>query len=84
MAAPKSAVPDGFTSFLFQPGFYLPAVPSTPSNVVAADPAPYKRQNLVNILRPLGVDTLVLKAIKAIANTKTNGVVVGNAAFMVS
>lgn len=83
VAPPKTvATVDSVTSFIFQSGFFNPAQ-SVPSDVVAVDAVPFKRQNLVDILRPNGIDTPVLKAIKAIAS-KTNGTVVGNAAVMVS
>lgn len=59
----------------------LPTIP--PPGVVAFDAAAYKRQNLIDTLRPNGIDSQVLIAIKSVMN-KTGGVVVGNAAVMVS
>lgn len=54
---------------------------SPPSGVVSYE-GPYdRRQNLINTLRPLGIDTLVLSAIKTVI--QNGGVVAGNAGIMV-
>lgn len=62
--------------------------PSTSSNeeppigVVCYEGPSHKRQNLVDTLRPAGVDSLVLTAIKSVISR--GGMVAGNAAIMVS
>lgn len=55
---------------------------SPPSGVVSYEGPYYRRQNLINTLRPLGIDSLVLSAIKTVISN--GGVVAGNAGIMVS
>lgn len=67
--------------------FFFPAgVPSSssppPSGVVCYEGPTFKRQNLIDTLRPAGVDSFVLAAIRSVI-TK-GGLVAGNAAIMVS
>ena len=61
---------------------FRPSQPSIPTRVVAYEGPSYKRQNLIQTLRPSGVDSLVLSEIKSIL--KNGGMVAGNAAIMVS
>ena len=53
-----------------------------PMGVVCYESASYKRQNLLETLRPSGIDSSVLKAIRSVL--KKGGMVAGNAAIMVS
>lgn len=53
-----------------------------PIDVVCYESASYKRQNLIDTLRPSGKDSLVLATIKTVLNR--GGMVAGNAAVMVS
>lgn len=53
-----------------------------PMGVVCYETASYKRQNLLETLRPSGVDSPVLGAIRSVL--KKGGMVAGNAAIMVS
>lgn len=52
-----------------------------PSDVVCYEGPSFKRQNLIDTLRPFRVDSLVLSAIKSVLNN--GGMVAGNAAIMV-
>ena len=55
----------------------------TPGGVVCYEVGSfYKRKNLLHTLRPYGVETLALAAIKTVLNN--GGMVAGNVAFMVS
>lgn len=54
--------------------------PST--GMVCYESASYKRQQLIDTLRPSGQDSLVLTAIRTVLNK--GGMVAGNAAFMVT
>ncbi|KAI9564893.1 hypothetical protein GHT06_008634 [Daphnia sinensis] len=51
-----------------------------PAGMVCYESASYKRQQLIDTLRPSGQDSLVLAAIKTVLNK--GGMVAGNAAFM--
>ncbi|KZS13199.1 Uncharacterized protein APZ42_021629 [Daphnia magna] len=51
-----------------------------PNDVVCYESASYKRQNLIDTLRPSGMDSLVLTAIRKVLNN--GGMVAGNAAVM--
>lgn len=53
-----------------------------PNDVVCYESASYKRQNLIDTLRPSGMDSLVLTAIRKVLNN--GGMVAGNAAVMVN
>lgn len=57
----------------------LPGEP--PVGVVCYESASYKRQNLLETLRPSGIDSPVLRAIRSVLNK--GGMVAGNAAIMV-
>lgn len=69
---------DRFTS-LVRPND-TPAPP--PVNVVCYETASYKRQNVMDTLRPSGADSLVLAAIRKVLGK--GGMVAGNAALMVT
>jgi cyanophycinase len=68
-----------FTS-LIRPTAGSPGEP--PMGVVCYETTSYKRQNLLETLRPSGVDSPVLRAIQSVL--KKGGMVAGNAAIMVS
>lgn len=57
----------------------VPAEP--PAGKVCYESASYKRERLIDTLRPFGHDSLVLMAVKTVLST--GGMVAGNAAFMV-
>lgn len=57
-------------------------VVTTPSDLVAYESPSRNRQNLIDVLRPFGADTMALTAIKSVLSN--GGMVAGNAAIMVS
>lgn len=81
VVAPKPVV-DPLAQILFSPKIPMSPLPEPPTGQIVFDPPAYKRQNLVDTLRPNGVDSVVLTAIKTVLSK--GGVVIGNAAIMVS
>ncbi len=76
---------DGYVSSNFMDWVSSLVLPQeeTPGGVVCYEVGSiYKRKNLLQTLRPYGVETPVLAAIKTVFNN--GGMVAGNAAFMVS
>lgn len=71
--------PNSFTDMFSS--LFRPPQPSIPSDVVSFEGPSFKRQNLIDTLRPSGADSLVLSAVKTIL--RNGGMVAGNAAIMV-